>query len=151
MGLLFTFFLIIVFFLILCYLTNHVFNGRCTISHDMSGKIIIITGASSGLGKYSAIELVNKGAKVIFACRNEEKTKKVISEIAEDKRHLAIFEKLDLSSFKSVINFTNNVKSKYPKIDILMNNAGIVPYDYKMTEDNIESCFESNYLSLVLL
>ena len=117
----------------------------------MSGKTIIITGASSGLGKYSAIELVNKGAKVIFACRNEEKTKKVINEINEDKRHLAIFEKLDLSSFKSVIDFANNIKLKYPKIDILMNNAGGILVNYKVTEDNFESSFESNYLSHVLL
>ena len=151
MGLLLTLFIIIVFLLILCYLANHVFNGRCTISHDMSGKTVIITGASSGLGKYSAIELVNNGAKVIFACRNEEKTKKVINEIKEEKRHLAIFEKLDLTSFKSVIDFANNIKSKYPKIDILMNNAGTFPYDFKVTEDNFESCFEGNYLSSVLL
>ena len=151
MGFLFTLFLIIVFLIILAYLTNHVFNGRCTISHDMSGKTIIITGSSSGLGKFSAIDLINNGAKVIFACRNEEKTKKVFNEIKEDKRHLAVFEKLDLSSFKSVIDFTNNIKSKYPKIDILMNNAGNIPYDYKETEDNFESCFESNYLSPVLL
>ena len=151
MGFLFTFFLIILFLLILSYLTNHVFNGRCTISHDMSGKTIIITGSSSGVGKYSAIDLVNHGAKVIFACRNEEKTKKVISEIKEDKRHLAAFEKLDLSSFKSVIDFANNIKSKYPKIDILMNNAGCIAYGYKETEDNLENCFQSNYLSPVLL
>ena len=151
MGILFTIFLIILFLLVIVYLTNHVFNGRCTISHDMSGKTIIITGASSGLGKFTAIDLVNNGAKVIFACRNETKTQNVINEIKEDKRHLAIFEKLDLSSFKSVIDFTNNVKSKYPKIDILMNNAGGCPINYKVTEDNFESYFEGNYLSHVLL
>ena len=151
MGILFTFFLITICLLIIIFLSTHVFIGRCKISHDMSGKIIIITGASSGLGKYTAMELVNKGAKVIFACRNEEKTKKVINEIKEDKKHLAVYEKLDLSNFKSEIDFSNNIKLKYPKIDILMNNAGSFPVDYKVTEDDFESCFESNYLSYVLL
>ena len=151
MSILILIFLIITSLILISYLANHVFNGRCKISHDMSGKTIIITGASSGIGKFCAIELVNKGAKVIFACRNEEKTKKVINEIKKDKRHLAIFEKLDLSNFKSVINFINNIKSKYQKIDILMNNAGSCPYYYNVTEDNFESCFEGNYFSLVLL
>ena len=53
----------------------------------MSGKLIIITGASSGLGKFSAIELVNKGAKIIFACRNETKTKNIFKDIPEDKKN----------------------------------------------------------------
>ena len=117
----------------------------------MSGKLIIITGASSGLGKFTALELVSKGAKVIFACRNEAKTKNIFKEISNDKKDLAIFEKLDLSSFKSVINFANNIKEKYPKIDILMNNAGSAPINFRITEDNFESYIEGNFLGHVLL
>ena len=66
----------------------------------MSGKLVIITGASSGLGKFTALEYVSKGAKVIFACRNEEKTRIIFNEISQEKKHLAIFEKIDLSIFK---------------------------------------------------
>ena len=130
---------------------NHVFAGRCKISHDMSGKLIIVTGASSGLGKYTALELVEKGAKVIFACRNEEKTKNIFNEISMENRHLAIFEKIDLSSFKSVIDFTRRVKQKYEKIDILMNNAGNAPDNFRITEDGFDSCIEGNFLGHVVL
>ena len=69
--------LIIIIIIILYFaIGNHFFSGKCKIAHDMSGKLIIITGASSGLGKFTALELVSKGAKVIFACRNETKTQK---------------------------------------------------------------------------
>ena len=144
--------LILILLLILYfYLGNHVFLGKCKISHDMSGKLIIITGASSGLGKFTALELVNKGAKVIFACRNEIKTKNIFKEIPEEKKNNALYENLDLSSFKSVINFANNIKKKYPKIDILMNNAGSAPVNFKITEDNFESYIQGNFLGHVVL
>ena len=151
MSLLLIFFIFILCIIIVSFLANHVFCGKCKIAHDMSGKLIIITGASSGLGKFSALELVSKGAKVIFACRNETKTKNIFKEIPEGKKNLAIYENLDLSSFKSVINFVNNIKTNYPKIDILMNNAGAAPYSYKITEDNFESYIEGNFLGHVLL
>ena len=144
--------IILVCILILFFaIGNHVFAGRCKISHDMSGKLIIVTGASSGLGKYTALELVEKGAKVIFACRNEEKTKNIFNEISMENRHLAIFEKIDLSSFKSVIDFTRRVKQKYEKIDILMNNAGNAPDNFRITEDGFDSCIEGNFLGHVVL
>ena len=151
MSLLLIFFIFILFLVIYFYFANHVFCGKCKIAHDMSGKLIIITGSSSGLGKFSALELVNKGAKVIFACRNETKTKNIFKEIPDDKKNLAIYENLDLSSFKSVINFANNIKAHYPKIDILMNNAGAAPFSYRITEDNFESYIEGNFLGHVLL
>ena len=130
---------------------NHLFAGKCKISHDMSGKLIIITGASSGLGKFSALELVKKGAKVIFACRNEQKTRNIFNEISEENKHLAIFEKIDLSSFQSVIDFSERIKEKYEKIDILMNNAGNAPENFRITEDGFESCIEGNFLGHVVL
>ena len=58
---------------------------------------------------------------------------------------------MDLSSFKSVINFANNIKANYPKIEILMNNAGAAPISYKIIEDNFESYIEGNFLGHVLL
>ena len=86
MSLLLIFFIFILFIIIFFFLSNQVFCGKCKIAHDMSGKLIIITGAS-GLGKFSALELVNKGAKVIFACRNEAKTKNIFKDIPEDKKN----------------------------------------------------------------
>ena len=146
------FFFLILMLILYLYLDNHIFIGKCEISHDMTGKLVIITGASSGLGKFTALELLNKGAKVIFACRNKQKTENIFNkEIPEDKRHLAIYENLELSSFKSVINFVKNIKQKYEKIDIIINNAGSAPYDFKVTEDGFESYLQSNVLSHILL
>ena len=153
MAVIFIIFIIIIIILIILYfyLGNHVFSGKCTISHNLSGNLVIITGASSGLGKFTALELVSKGAKVIFACRNETKTKNIFKEIPENRKNLAIYENLELSSFKSVLTFVKNIKEKYPKIDILMNNAGAAPLNFKLTEDNFESYIQANFLGHVVL
>jgi NAD(P)-dependent dehydrogenase (short-subunit alcohol dehydrogenase family) len=144
--------LILIVILILYFaIGNHLLAGKCKISHDMTGKLIIITGASSGLGKFTALELVSKGAKVIFACRNEKKTRNIFNEISIENRHLAIFEKIDLSSFQSVIDFAERIKQNYEKIDILMNNAGNAPDNFKITEDGFDSCIEGNFLGHVVL
>ena len=144
--------LILIVILILYFaIGNHLLAGKCKISHDMTGKLIIITGASSGLGKFTALGLVSKGAKVIFACRNEKKTRNIFNEISIENRHLAIFEKIDLSSFQSVIDFAERIKQNYEKIDILMNNAGNAPDNFKITEDGFDSCIEGNFLGHVVL
>ena len=143
--------LIIVILILYFAIANHIFIGKCKISHDMSGKLVIITGASSGLGKFTALELVKKGAKVIFACRNEEKTRNIFNEISKENKHLAIFEKIDLSSFQSVIEFAERIKQKYEKIDILMNNAGNAPDNFRITKDGFESIIEANFLGHVVL
>ena len=143
--------IIIISIIIYFAIANHICAGKCKISHDMTGKLIIITGASSGLGKYTALELVQKGAKVIFACRNEEKTRNIFNEINMENRHLAIFEKIDLSSFKSIIAFAERIKKNYEKIDILMNNAGNAPDSFRITEDGFNSCIEGNFLGHVVL
>ena len=142
---------IIIIIILYFIISNHLLAGKCKISHDMSGKLIIVTGSTSGIGKYTALELVSKGAKVIFACRNEEKTRKVLEEVNQENRHLAIFEKIDLSSFQSVIDFAQRIKENYEKIDILMSNAGNAPDNFRITEDGFESCIEGNFLGHVVL
>jgi NAD(P)-dependent dehydrogenase (short-subunit alcohol dehydrogenase family) len=76
---------------------------------------------------------------------------KVINTLPENLRKNATFMKLDVSSFKSIINFVNEVKQKYDKIDILMNNAGAMPIKFDWTEDNYDSYFISLYLGPFLL
>ena len=67
--------------IILYYLKKYINGGVNNKTHDLTGKFIIITGASSGIGKVSALHLINSNAKVIFACRNEERAKKSMEEI----------------------------------------------------------------------
>jgi len=117
----------------------------------MEGKVIIITGASSGIGKESAIDLVKHGAQVILACRNENKTKKAMESLNEEERKLIQYIHLDLSDFNSIIEFVETVKKGYIKIDILMNNAGLFPQDFVITKDKMEYYLQSNFVGHVLL
>lgn len=106
---------------------------------DQSGKIIIMTGANSGLGLEATKELVRKGATVIMACRNIEKGKdavdEVITEIPNAKVELM---ELDLSKLVSVREFAKNFNQKFDKLDVLVNNAGIMQPPYTVTEDGFE-------------
>jgi NAD(P)-dependent dehydrogenase (short-subunit alcohol dehydrogenase family) len=115
-------------------------------------KIIIFTGSSDGIGKVAALKLINDGATVIFACRNQLKTESVINSIKDEKlRKNAIFMQLDLSSFKSVKNFAEEFKSKFGKLDILVNNAACINKNFLLTEDNIELTLQANTFSPILL
>ena len=95
------------------------------IKKDLTGKLIIVTGSSDGIGLETAKELLNSNAKVIFACRNKNKTESIINNFPERIKKNAIFIPLNLDSFKSIKNFADEIKSKFPKIDILINNAGM--------------------------
>ena len=145
------FLFILILLILLYYIRQFIKGGVCKNKHDMTNKLIIITGSSNGLGKESAFDLLNHNAKIIFACRSEERTMKVINTLPENLRKNATFMKLDISSFKSIINFVKEIKQKYNKIDILMNNAGSMPINFVWTEDDYDSYFISLYLGPFLL
>ncbi len=91
----------------------------------MNGKIVIVTGANSGIGRAAAIRFAEEGYKVIMACRCLEKSKKVQQEIIELTKNKDIdLLKLDISSFKSIEDFCSEFKGKYKRLDILIHNAG---------------------------
>ena len=149
MSFLLLFFLIVI--IVLYFLRKHIRGGVCENKHDMTNKIIIITGSSNGIGKESALDLLNHNAKVIFACRSEERTMNIINSLPEKIRKNAIFMKLDVSNFTSIINFAQEIKEKFKKIDILMNNAGSMPLKFSWTEDGYDPYFVTNYLGPFLL
>ena len=74
----------------------------------------------------TAKDLLISNAKVVFTCRNKIKIMNVINSLPEKSKKNANFIQLDLESFKSIANFANEIKSKYQKIDILINNAGMM-------------------------
>lgn len=119
---------------------------------DLAGKTIIVTGANSGLGFELTRELANKGAKVIMACRNLEKASKARQTILNNIGDTDIdILKLDLASLKSIREFAKEYLSKYDKLDVLINNAGIMAIPYTKTEDGYESQLATNYLGHFLL
>ena len=137
--------------ILLFFIRKYFKGGQCKSKHSMEGKVIIVTGASAGIGKESAIDLAKHGAQVILACRNEEKTKEAMKSLNEEEKKLVKFIYCDLSDFNSIIKFAEKVRQEYNKIDILMNNAGLFPIDYEITKDNMEYFLQTNFVGHVLL
>ncbi|KAI8150267.1 hypothetical protein BJV82DRAFT_586522 [Fennellomyces sp. T-0311] len=124
---------------------------------DLSGKIAIITGSNTGIGKVCATEMARKNCHVIVACRTEKKGTKAVADIkAETGNDKVEFMKLDLLSLAAVKAFAEEFRSKYDQLDILMNNAGVMMCPYGLSEDGIETQFATNhvahyYLTMLLL
>ncbi|KAG0742217.1 hypothetical protein G6F62_008043 [Rhizopus arrhizus] len=124
---------------------------------DLTGKVAIVTGSNTGIGKICALEMAKKGCTVILACRNEEKTIKVVEEIKTATKNEKIeFIKLDLMSLASVKQFAQEFKAKYQELHILINNAGVLMCPFGLSEDGIETQFATNhvahhYLTMLLL
>lgn len=121
---------------------------------SLVGKLVIVTGSSAGIGKATAHQLLKDGATVIYACRDEEKTRKVFQEIEKEDKELikrAHFIKLNLNSFSSVKSFVEEFNKKFVNLDILINNAATFPIDFEVTKDKLESIYQQNYFSQVVL
>jgi protochlorophyllide reductase len=114
---------------------------------SLEGTTALITGANSGLGLESARALAAKGAHVILAVRNADNGKKALDELRAEQP-LASLEvvTLDLSSLASVRRCAAEVSAKQQRLDILLNNAGIMAVPYRLTEDGFESQFGTNHL-----
>ncbi|MBN1131516.1 MAG: SDR family NAD(P)-dependent oxidoreductase [Bacteroidales bacterium] len=124
-------------------------NNRWTAADipSMKDKVVIITGANSGLGYYTAEALAAKGATVIMACRNIKKgeaaRQQIVSSVAGAK--LTVY-KLDLADLHSVKTFAKAFKDKYSRLDLLINNAGLMAIPYSRTKDGFEMQFGVNHL-----
>ncbi|MGE5605109.1 MAG: SDR family NAD(P)-dependent oxidoreductase [Bacteroidota bacterium] len=111
-------------------------------------KIVIITGANSGIGKAAAIKFAAEGYKVVMACRNLEKSRQAQQEIIELTKNYGVdLLQLDVSSFKSIADFCSGFKKNYGRLDVLINNAGYFNHgekNYQLSPDNIELSFATN-------
>ncbi len=115
---------------------------------QQEGKLAVVTGANSGLGFYTTRALAIKGAKVIMACRNLEKGEMARQKIMNEggKVEPEVWH-LDLASLESVKQFALEFAAKYEKLDLLINNAGLMAIPYDRTEDNFEMQFGVNHLA----
>jgi NAD(P)-dependent dehydrogenase (short-subunit alcohol dehydrogenase family) len=113
---------------------------------NQSNKVIVITGATSGLGKQATKVLVSKNAKVILAVRNTQKAKDVVLEIRKDFPNAKLeIRHLDLGKLKSVKTFAKEFTNDYSQLDVLINNAGIMMCPYSKTEDGFEIQMGTNH------
>ncbi len=114
---------------------------------DMSGKLVVITGANSGLGYESAKILAQHDARVIMAGRNESKLSAAKERILNHTSGADIeTEILDLADLSSVKAFAEAMRLKFSRIDILMNNAGVMATPHAKTKDGFELQFGTNHL-----
>ncbi|XP_046400093.1 retinol dehydrogenase 12-like [Ischnura elegans] len=121
---------------------------------SLEGRTFIVTGANSGIGKETARELVKRGASVIMACRNLTLAQNAIDEIRKTVTTGELIPKpLDLASLDSIRTFSNNVIRDFPKINVLINNAGVYvnSKDAMLTRDGFELHFGVNHLGHFLL
>jgi NAD(P)-dependent dehydrogenase (short-subunit alcohol dehydrogenase family) len=121
--------------------------GRWTASDmpDLSGRLAVVTGANSGLGLVTSRELARAGAEVIMACRNLDKGQAAAEEVravaAGTEVHL---ERLDLADLSSVAAFADRLSAD--RLDLLINNAGVMAPPRRLTADGFESQFGTNHL-----
>ncbi|MBN2440439.1 MAG: SDR family oxidoreductase [Spirochaetales bacterium] len=114
---------------------------------DLTGKAAVVTGANSGIGYEMALALASKKAKVILACRNREKGEGALEQIKQKYPDAEIrLLPLDLSDLSLVRGFVKEFRQHYDRLDILINNAGIMAPPYGKTAEGFESQFGTNHL-----
>jgi NAD(P)-dependent dehydrogenase (short-subunit alcohol dehydrogenase family) len=119
---------------------------------DLSGKICLITGGTSGIGKETARAMAQMGAHVVIAARNLELAEKVKQELITTTGNVYIDVMLcDFVSFASIMTFAKSFTAKYDRLHILINNAGLMERERKLSRDGIELTFAVNHLAPFLL
>ena len=125
--------------------------------YPLTDQVVVITGASAGVGKETARDLALRGATIVMGNRDLDKSGRVIAALREEEgadklpEDRFVVKKLDLSDLASVKSFAEQVKKEYPIIDILVNNAGKMGGERVVTKDGYESQFQTNHLSHFLL
>ena len=114
---------------------------------NLSGKTAVVTGSNTGIGFETALDLYQKGAKVYIACRNEEKASNAIKRMkAQGGTGELVYSHLNLASLSSVKAFSHKVVATESRLDLLVNNAGIMIPPPSKTEDGFEIQFGVNFI-----
>jgi NAD(P)-dependent dehydrogenase (short-subunit alcohol dehydrogenase family) len=117
----------------------------------LTGKVVLVTGSTDGLGREVALRSAALGANVIVHGRNQERGKAVVDEIAKAGKGSARFYAADFASLAEVRTLAQAINRDYDRIDVLVNNAGVWLRDRQVSKDGHEMHFAVNYLAGVLL
>src|ERR687889_1453723 len=118
----------------------------------MGEKVCLITGATSGIGKATAMGLANMGAGVVMVGRDRGRGEAALAEIEEGSPNVSVDLMLaDLSSQEEIHRLADEFKEAYPRLDVLINNAGVIRSKRTTTADGIEMTFAVNHLAHFLL
>jgi NAD(P)-dependent dehydrogenase (short-subunit alcohol dehydrogenase family) len=113
---------------------------------DLTGRRALVTGATSGLGYETALELLRHGADVIVAARNAEKAARTAETLTQQSGRAPAVLELDLADLASVQRAADEVLSRYDRLDLLINNAGVMAPPYRQTVDGFELQLGTNHL-----
>jgi NAD(P)-dependent dehydrogenase (short-subunit alcohol dehydrogenase family) len=118
----------------------------------MDGRVVLITGGNAGIGKETAVALASEGARVVFTARDATRGADALAEIrARSGRDTVEVMVLDLASFTSVRDFAQRWSDGHDRLDVLVNNAGLVLNSRRETGDGYEMTFQVNHLGPFLL
>jgi NAD(P)-dependent dehydrogenase (short-subunit alcohol dehydrogenase family) len=119
---------------------------------NLSGQVIIVTGANAGIGKVTARELAKMGATVVMVCRSQPRGAAALAEVKQasgsDDIHLML---CDLSSQASIRQFVSQFRAEYDRLDVLVNNAGAYFNDRQVSADGYELTLALNHMGYFLL
>ena len=115
--------------------------------HNIENKVVVVTGSNCGIGFEAAKIFAIHGAKVVLACRDDERGKNAEGLIGNGSKYI----NLDLRSFKNINNFSKTIKSEFGSIDILLNNAGVMFPPFTKTDEGLELTFAVNYIGYFYL
>lgn len=122
------------------------------VNGGISGKVVLITGGTSGIGKAAATALAGMGANVVITGRNEERGKQALQEIREESGNEGVELMLaDLAVQDEVRHLAEEFRERYDRLDVLVNNAGLVLSERTETPDRIETQLAINHLAPFLL
>jgi NAD(P)-dependent dehydrogenase (short-subunit alcohol dehydrogenase family) len=125
---------------------------EATLKQDLAGKVMVVTGANSGIGFVAAKDFAARGASLGIVCRNQEKGAKALELLKRESGNEAIELFLaDLSSLAETKKLAEALLARYPAIDVLVNNAGGAHGKHQLTPEGFELTLVSNHLSNVLL
>ncbi|XP_064100127.1 retinol dehydrogenase 14-like isoform X2 [Macrobrachium nipponense] len=145
------------FLLLVVYIRGILYRRKAAVANldhvRLEGRTVIITGASAGIGKETARDLVRKGARVILGCRNIPKATRVAEDIRNTTGNNDVHVKqVDTSSLASVRKFANEILAEEKRIDVLILNAGIAGLDKRiLTDDGLEYTMATNHFGHFLL
>jgi len=118
----------------------------------MNGKICLVTGANTGIGKATALGLAKMGATMVMVCRSRERGEAALTEIKRESGNDGVSLLLaDLSSQAAIRHLAREFTSKHTALHVLINNAGIIPRKRTVNEDGFETQFAVNHLAYFLL
>src|SRR5215212_4096001 len=118
----------------------------------MGEKVFLITGATSGIGRATAMGLANMGASVVMVGRNRGRGEAAMAEIKEKSGNASVDLMLaDVSSQEQIRRLADEFKDAYPRLDVLINNAGVFRSKRVTTADGLETTFVVNHLAYFLL